>query len=130
VAASAALCGRAAANSTDLWVLRYIWDVDEQREVIAAIVNQAVEASPAELMQTSHPRAKQSDGPDPEELAKDLKRIGEKLADAALAEAERAVLRDQLGLLSGRCQWVVNAQQRQFLDQQVAELWQQLGVQP
>jgi MoxR-like ATPase len=130
VAASAALCGRAAANSTDLWVLRYIWDVDEQREVIAAIVNQAVEASPEEQMQTSHPRAKQSDGPDPEELAKDLKRIGERLADAALAEAERAILRDQLGLLSGRCQWVVNAQQRQFLDRQVADLWQQLGVQP
>src|SRR5262245_34324624 len=33
VAASAALCGRAAANKSDLWVLRYIWDVDEQREV-------------------------------------------------------------------------------------------------
>jgi len=130
VAASAALCGRAAANSTDLWVLRYIWDVDEQREVIAAIVNQAVEGSPDEQMQTSHPRARQSDGPDPEELAKDLKRIGEQLTDAALAEAERAILRDQLGLLSGRCQWVVNAQQRQFLDRQVADLWQQLGVQP
>ncbi len=111
-------------------MLRYIWDVDEQREVIAAIVNQVVEASPDEQMQTSHPRAKQSDGPDPEELAKDLKRIGERLADAALAEAERAILRDQLGLLSGRCQWVVNAQQRTFLDRQVAELWQQLGVQP
>jgi MoxR-like ATPase len=130
VAASAALCGRAAANNTDLWVLRYIWDVDEQREVIAAIVNQAVEASPAEELATSHPRAKQSDGPDPEELAKDLKRIGERLTDAALAEAERAILRDQLGLLSGRCQWVVNAQQRAFLNRQVAELWQQLGVQP
>jgi len=130
VAASAALCGRAAANNTDLWVLRYIWDVDEQREVIAAIVNQAVDASPPEQMQTSHPRAKQSDGPDPEELAKDLKRIGERLTDAALAEAERAILRDQLGLLSGRCQWVVNAQQRTFLDRQVAELWQQFGVQP
>ncbi|HEX5104439.1 MAG TPA: AAA family ATPase [Pirellulaceae bacterium] len=130
VAASAALCGRAAANTTDLWILRYIWDVDEQREVIAAIVNQAVEASPAVELEGSHPRARQSDGPDPEELAKDLKRIGERLAEAALAEAERAVLRDQLGLLSGRCQWVVNAQQREFLDQRVAELWQQLGVQP
>jgi MoxR-like ATPase len=130
MAASAALCGRTTADTTDLWILRYIWDVEEQREVIAAIVNQAVEASPAESQATSHPRARQSSGPDPEELARDLVRIGQRLADPVLAAAERSVLRDQLGLLSGRCQWVVNRQQRDFLDQQVAALWTQMGVQP
>jgi MoxR-like ATPase len=130
IAASAVLCGRLVADSTDLWILRYIWDVDEQREVIAAIVNPIVEASSPEILATSHPRARQSDGPNPEELSADLARIGERLADAALADAQRAVLRDQLGLLAGRCQWVVNRQQRDFLDQQVAAIWQQLGVQP
>ena len=128
VAASAVLCGRAQANISDLWVLRYIWNVDEQREVIAAIVNQVVEASPKDTIATSHPRARQSDGPDPEELAKDLSRLGERLAGQALADSDRAVLRDQLGLLAGRCQWVVNRQQREFLDQQVAALWQKIGV--
>jgi len=130
IAASAALCGRTAADTTDLWILRYIWDVEEQREVIAAIVNQAVETSPPEAQATSHPRSKQSSGPDAEELARDLVRIGQRLTDPGLAAAERSVLRDQLGLLSGRCQWVVNRQQRDFLDQQVAALWTQLGVQP
>jgi MoxR-like ATPase len=130
IAASAALCNRAKANNTDLWVLRYIWDVDEQREVIAAIVNPVVEASHAEILATSHPRARQSDGPDAEELAKDLSRLSERLADVSLADTERTVLRDQLGLLAGRCQWVVNRQQRAFLDQKVASLWQQIGVQP
>jgi MoxR-like ATPase len=130
VAASSVLCGRIQADSTDLWVLRYIWDDDEEREVIAAIVNHAVEASPPERLATSHPRARQSDGPNPEELAKDLARIGERLAEPTLAETERAVLRDQLGLLSGRCQWVVDRQQRTFLDQQVSQLWQQMGVTP
>jgi MoxR-like ATPase len=130
IAASAVLCGRQQVDPTDLWILRYIWDVDEQREVIAAIVNPVVEASPPDQLATSHPRARQSDGPNPEELSADLTRIGERLADAALAAAERAVLRDQLGLLAGRCQWVVNRQQREFLDQQVAAIWQQLGVQP
>ena len=43
VAASALLCGRTHADRTDLWVLRYIWDTEEQREVIAAIVQDAVE---------------------------------------------------------------------------------------
>ena len=129
IAASAALCGRTAADTTDLWILRYIWDVEEQREVIAAIVNQAVEASPPEVQATSHPRSKQSSGPDPEELARDLVRIGERLGDPTLAAAERSVLRDQLGLLAGRCQWIVNRQQRDYLDEQVSSLWTQLGVQ-
>ena len=128
VAASAVLCGRMQADTTDLWILRYIWDDDEEREVIAAIVNLAVEASPPERLAASHPRARQSDGPNPEELAQDLTRIGERLAEPRLFEADRAVLRDQLGLLAGRCQWVVDRQQRAFLDQQVAQLWQQLGV--
>ena len=130
VAASAAVCGRARADGTDLWIMRYIWDVDEQREVIAAIVNPAVEAASPEVQATSHPRARQSDGPDPDELARNLSRLGERLADATLGDAERAALCDQLGLLAGRCQWVVNRQQREFLDQQVAALWQQIGVQP
>ncbi|MDX1947751.1 MAG: AAA family ATPase [Pirellulaceae bacterium] len=130
VAASAVLCGRMQADTTDLWVLRYIWDIDEQREVIAAIVNQAVEASPPERLAQSHPRARQSDGPNAEELAHDLNRIGTRLAEPALPDADRAVLRDQLGLLAGRCQWVVDRQQRSFLDQQVAQLWRQMGVSP
>jgi MoxR-like ATPase len=130
IAASAVLCGRLQADNTDLWILRYIWDVDEQHEVIAAIVNPIVEASPPENLATSHPRARQSDGPNPEVLSAELARISQRLADAALADVERAVLRDQLGLLAGRCQWIVNCQQRAFLDQQVAAIWQQMGVQP
>jgi len=130
VAASAVLCGRLEADSTDFWVLRYIWDVDEQREVIAAIVNQAVQASSEAEFAASHPRARDSGGPDPEELAKTLQLLGAKLADPAMAEGERPLFRDQLSLLSSRCQWVVDRQKREFLDGQVASLWQQLGVQP
>lgn len=130
VSASAILCGRLQANSTDFWVLRYIWDVDEQREVIAAIVNQAIAASSAENLAASHPRAQESSGPDPEDLAKTLQTLGLKLSDAATTAAEQAILREQLSLVASRCQWIVNRQQREFLDNQVAAIWQQLGVQP
>jgi MoxR-like ATPase len=124
VAASALLCGRQVANAADLWVLRYIWDTDEQREVIAAIVQQAVDAADAESLSASHPRARNQNAPNADELARDLERLAERWSSANGDEGNRAVLKDQLGLLSGRCQWLADAQQRIFLEQKVAALWQ------
>ena len=41
-AASALLCGRFVVSPTDLWIPRDIWDTEEQQEVIATIVQDAV----------------------------------------------------------------------------------------
>jgi MoxR-like ATPase len=125
IAASALVCGRRTANVTDLWVLRYIWDTDEQREVIAAIVQPSVEAGDADAQANSHPRARGGGGPDAEELARDLARLEQQWSGEAHDVARRAVLRDQLGLLSSRCQWLADAQQRVFLEERVGALWQQ-----
>jgi MoxR-like ATPase len=38
IAASALLCGRMQAQVSDLWVLRYIWDADDQQEVLSSLV--------------------------------------------------------------------------------------------
>ena len=54
LAASAFLCGRTLVEETDLWILRYIWDTQEQQEVIAAIVQEAVDAGG----QTDHTSAR------------------------------------------------------------------------
>lgn len=127
-AASALLCGRRQANATDLWVLRYIWDVDEQREVIAAIVAQVVEQADAEAQAASHPRARGQSSPDPEELARDLERLEQRWSNDGQGAVDLAVLRDQLGLLAGRCQWLADVQQRTFLETRVESLWQQWGA--
>ena len=127
VAASALLCGRRQANATDLWVLRYIWDADEQREVIAAIVERAVEQAEPEAQSGSHPRARGQNSPDPEELARDLERLAARWSADGHRDVDRAVLRDQLSLLAGRCQWLPDAQQRTFLAERVEALWQQWG---
>jgi MoxR-like ATPase len=130
VAASAVLCGRMVADATDLWVLRYIWDTAEQREVIAAIVQHAVKAAlPGEAGRV-HPRAAGDDAPDPEALARDLDRLGEVLDGADLTDCIRSTVRDQLGLLAGRCQWIADAQQRSHLDGRVSALWKQVGDDP
>ena len=123
VAASAAVCGRLQANRTDLWVVRYTWDTEEQREVIAGIVQEAVEKSDEVAWKSSHPRARNLDGPNPEELARDLEQLAAKLNEVPPSDETRAIAREQLSLLAGRCQWVRNDQQRGFLEQQVQTLW-------
>ncbi len=130
MAASAILSGRAQVNTTDLWILRYIWDTEEQQEVLTEIVQDFVDKSAAELLPTAHPRSRGDDRPDPEKLGRDLARIGERLAQSELSTTERAYLKDQLGILSGRCQWVEERQQREYLLQQVSNLWQPAGAKP
>ncbi len=126
IAASALLCGRLEAIESDLWVFRYIWDTEEQQEVLATIVNDRLSksgpASPAD-----HPRSKSDDRPDPESLARDLDRIAEQLDDADLSAHEKSYLRDRVGLLAGRCQWVADLQARAFLESKLGKLWPQLG---
>lgn len=125
VAASAVLCGRSQANATDTWVLRHVWDTEEQREVIAEIVQQVITQCSATELHASHPRALQSQGPDPEELARDLDRIDGRLAEAD--DVERATLREQLTLLSGRCAWITAEVPRTHLEQRIQTLWSKLG---
>jgi MoxR-like ATPase len=127
VAASALLCGRLQANATDLWVLRYIWDTEQQQEVIAAIVQAALDKGDPAALADSHPRARNGAGPNADELARDLERIAERLKAGDAPVSERSVLRDQLGLLAARIQWVAGEQQRKFLEQQVDELWAKVG---
>jgi MoxR-like ATPase len=126
VAASALLCGRSIATRTDLWVLRYIWDTEEQREVLAAIVQEAVDKATEQEKSSAHPRS-QGILPDPEALARDLHELKTKLAEAAADSPERAMLRDQLSILAGRIPWVAVQQQREHLQRQFEELWQQSG---
>ncbi len=125
VAASAILCGRSQANRTDLWVLRYIWDTEDQQEVIAGVVQAVLDqCEPAELA-GAHPRA-HGGTPDAEELAREFDRLAERIGQPESLGAGHALLRDQLGLLAGRCAWVVDAQARTFLEQRAQGLWQQM----
>ncbi len=122
IAASALLSLRMAARASDLWVLKHIWDTEEQREVLQALVGAALGA---EAAADDHPRARAGEAADAESLARDLEAIA---AQVAAADAtETAYLRDRLGILDSRCQWVADQQQREFLAQKVAALWPQFA---
>ncbi len=126
-AASALLCGRDAVEPSDMWVLRHTWDTEEQQEVLATLVGEALERHAAESPGPRHPRAAGDSAPDPEALARDLDRVGARLAQPHLSDADRAYLRDQLCVLAGRCEWVAGEEQRAFLKERAGKLQQQAG---
>jgi MoxR-like ATPase len=121
IAASAILCERMSAQISDLWVLRYIWDTEEQQEVLRALVQQVL--AKVEAAESDHHRARSNNEPDAESLARDLEYIATHVEGLDKASAEASYLRDRLGILNGRCQWIVDREQREFLTRRVAELW-------
>lgn len=125
MAASALLCGRLSVAVSDLWILQYIWDRQEQQEVIQAIVQDAIKKDDGTLAR--HPRAANQAAPDPEALARDLEWLTKALAQSNGDQAAKAPLRDRLTILAGRCQWVTQPQQREHLIKEVDQLWQQFG---
>jgi MoxR-like ATPase len=121
VAASALLCERDHALVSDLWVARYIWDTEEQREVIAEIVNSVF--AKEESSEVQHPRARNSSAPNADDLYREVENIAQQWDSAQLNAAEKAVLKDKLRYLSGRCAWIVESTQREFVQAAVDQLW-------
>ncbi len=121
VAASALLCGRAAAERSDLWVFRHIWDTDEQREVLTGLVDDAIGSVPADAV--AHPAVARGGRPDGEALARDLEGLAEELARVRDDEVGLARWRDRLRAVAGRCEWVAADASRTFLRARVAALW-------
>lgn len=119
VAASALLCGRAVADPSDFWVLRHIWDREEQREMLADLVNRVVESDAA--TDDRHPAADAGGAPDPERIRADLDAL--ERAIAAGLDGNATILRDRLRALESRVAWIANEEQRGFLQGMIQPLW-------
>lgn len=124
IAASALLCKRDQAMLSDLWVMRYIWDTEEQQEVIAGIVKSVVETDTAET--GKHPRSSADTLPDADEIYKEVQVMTEKWDEPALPLSERTVIKDRLRYLNGRCQWITNEVQRKYVLQPIDSLWEKI----
>jgi MoxR-like ATPase len=119
VAASALLCGRMQARPADFWVLRYIWDAHDQREVLASLVEQELGTSEPDT--GDHPRSRSSEAPDPEQIAREIASVREQLNAAGPVDGVRSSLQDRLMLLRARSQWIVETVSRQHLEKQIEE---------
>lgn len=121
IAASALLCGRQAARVSDLWVLRHVWDREEQIEVIESIV--AASLATAEQDAADHPQAHANRAPDPDVLARGLDEVEARLdrdgSDTAAA--------DELRSLANRLDWLAAGIAKDSLAERVAGLWKKIA---
>lgn len=124
IAASALISKRTAAQLSDMWVLRYIWDTEEQQAIITAIVNEVVNSGPA--TEKEHPRARHSGLPDANEIYRELQQMTFQWNDTATSPADKAAIKDRLRYLNGRCEWINNPAQREYVMQPINTLWQQI----
>lgn len=124
VAASAVMCGRDAANASDLWVLRYVWDRAEQIGPLGVLVSGVLDR--AGHTDAPHPRAARPEAADPEALAAELATAERELA-AAPKLVELARLREHVQAVSDRAAWVTDATARGHLLAQAGALLKRLG---
>lgn len=123
IAASALICGRNEAILSDLWVLKYIWDTEEQIEILQGIINQIIEKDEAP---NAHPQALFNKAPNPEEVIKEVQYLTKKWQDEALSFEERNSIKDKLRYVQTRCDWIMNPDQKQFIQKEIEGLWQKI----
>ncbi len=125
LAASALLCGRHSPNASDLWVLRYVWDREEQIEPLAALVNGLLEQHSNEA--DRHTLAHVEAAPDGEDLARQLEAVEKQIQAGNLTLAAVARLKERVTDLADRAAWLTNTECRSYLLQRTRQCLEQLG---
>lgn len=125
VAASALLCGRMRAVPSDLWVLRYVWDREEQVGPLAALVDAVLkQQSPDE---DAHPLAAVPERVDGEELARTVDWLENEVETTrAPSLSALANLRERVADLTDRAAWVGDDRSRTHLLERLAKLGERL----
>jgi MoxR-like ATPase len=125
LAASALLCGRTAAEPSDLWVLRYVWDREEQIDPLAALVNGLLKAHPSNG--AAHPLAALPERVDGEALAGQIDAAERELASGGLSLTALARLRERVSELADRAAWVGDDAARRHLLGRAGKLLERVG---
>ncbi|WP_430409010.1 AAA family ATPase [Kordia sp.] len=124
VAASAMLCDRTEAILSDLWVLKYIWNTEEQIETLQGTVNALIEKE--ETTERSHPQAFFNKAPNPEELMSEVSNLKLKLSSEGLSLQELNVIKDKLRYLQNRTDWIKDQQKKQYINNEIDQLWKEI----
>jgi MoxR-like ATPase len=123
IAASALLCNRQEAILSDLWVLKYIWDTEEQVEILEGIINTVIQKDESDNI---HPQAFFNKSPNPEEVMKEVVYLSESWVKANITLEEKNIIKDKLRYSQNRCDWIKNQEQKQFIQGEIDKLWQKI----
>ncbi len=123
LAASALICGRTECVVSDLWVLKYIWDTEEQIEILAGIIDVIIEKDNSE---EAHPQALFNKVPNPEELMKEVNILKDKWGSENLGFEEQNVIKDKLRYVQTRAGWIKKQEHKQHLMTEIDTLWQKI----
>lgn len=121
LAASALMCNRQEAILSDFWVLKYIWDTEEQIEILGGIIDNIIERDSSPL---AHPQARYNKTPDAEELIKQVQLLQHKWKDERLSFEEQSVIKDKLRYVQTRSNWIKNNEHQQYIQSEIEVLWQ------
>ncbi len=123
IAASALMCGRKEAILSDLWVMKYIWDTEEQIEILAGIIDHLLEKDNSPL---AHPQASFNKAPNAEELIKEVHLLRNKWQASALSFEEQNVIKDKLRYVQTRSNWIRKPEHQQHIQTEIESLWKSI----
>lgn len=123
IAASAYISGRPAAIISDLWVLKYTWDTEEQIDILSGMVNTVIENDSEEK---KHPQAKVLQKPDAEQLLTEIDELSTKWKDDSTTMEEKNVIKDKLRYVQARSKWIQQVDHKTLLQEKIDALWQSM----
>lgn len=123
LAASALLCGRSEATLSDLWVLKYIWDTEEQIEILAGIIDAIIEK---DTSPNPHPQARYNKMPNAEELMKEVQLLASRWDSGDLSFEEQNVVKDKLRYVQTRCNWIKKNEHKLHIEAEIEQLWHRM----
>lgn len=123
LAASAYISGREQAILSDLWVLKYTWDTEEQIDILSGMVDTIIEK---DLEEKKHPQANVLQKPDAEQLLREIEDLSTKWKEEQTSMEERNVIKDKLRYVQARSKWIQNAKHKSILQEKIDALWQTL----
>ena len=123
IAASAFMCNRTEAILSDLWVIKCIWDTEEQIEILAGIIDNIIEK---ENNSQAHPQAMFNKVPNAEELIKEVHLLKGKWETNTLSFEEKNSIKDKLRYVQTRSSWIKNGQHQQHIQSEIDSLWQSI----
>lgn len=121
IASSAILSGRLQTRPSDLWILKHIWDREEQIDIVASIITSSLASFSADSM--DHPASTQNPAPNPERLNSLLSELLSR-AEMKINDQEANTLADEARLVASQLEWLPESAEKSALQEKLQTLWQ------